>query len=168
MLVRKTSRCSRSWMRSAGIPDSASRRVMMIFIVTGCGPTRQRTPSKARGSFVMAQNVELQPRHRLKRPIVICRVSPLSRTYRSEPRTSRDSKMPLEAIPPFADATQTKVTQVVREHVVPGVMQNPVVGDKVHLERVPAGTPDRSPRFQVRWNPGATEPHRMIGDDQFL
>jgi len=28
----------------------------------------------------MAQNVELQPRHRLKRPIVMCRVSPLSRT----------------------------------------------------------------------------------------
>src|SRR5579862_1430947 len=69
--------------------------------------------------------------------------------------------------PAVAGATQTKVAQVVREHVVPSVMQNPVVGDQVHLERVPAGTPDRSPRFEVRRNPGATEPHRMIGDDQF-
>ena len=62
-------------MRSAGTPTMASRRWTMVFMVTGCGPTRQRTPSNASGNCVIAANVELQPRQRLNRPIVMSRVS---------------------------------------------------------------------------------------------
>jgi pimeloyl-ACP methyl ester carboxylesterase len=75
MLVRSTMRASRSSMRSAGTPARASRRPRMIFVVTGWGPTRQRTPSNAPGNWVMAAKVELQPRQRLRRPIVMSRVS---------------------------------------------------------------------------------------------
>jgi hypothetical protein len=48
---------------------------MIVFMVTGWGPTRQRTRLNASGNCVSAAKVELQPRQRLNRPIVMARVS---------------------------------------------------------------------------------------------
>jgi hypothetical protein len=49
MLVRRMSRCSRSSMRPAATPAMARRRWTMVFMVTGCGPTRHRHGSRWAG-----------------------------------------------------------------------------------------------------------------------
>ena len=58
------------------------------------------------------------------------------------------------------------VAQVVGEHVVPGVVQDLVVGDQVHLEPVAARRPDRVPGLHVGGYAGPAEGEGVVGDDQ--
>jgi hypothetical protein len=62
-LVFKRIRMS-SWSRRSPRPSKASRRWTMYRGVTGCGDTRQRTPSNASGKRVIAANEETPPVHR--------------------------------------------------------------------------------------------------------
>ena len=121
----------------------------MIFMVTGCGPTTQRTPSNASGYCVMAAKVELQPRQRLNRPIVMPRGIAAAARVGQRAGHVAGLEDPAGGDAAVGRAAEAVVAQVVGQHVVPGVMQDLVVRDEVDLDVVTARCPYRPPWLEM-------------------